>query len=500
MRILSRYLVRQHVAPFVFAVTALTGIMLLSQIAKRLPMLVGKGLPWTVIVEFFVLTVPYLIAMTIPMSVLVAVLYTFNRLATDSEITAFRASGISLRQLVRPVLVAATGVAVFAFAFGDQVLPRTNHELRKLMTDIGRTKPTFSLKEHIVNEVQRGRVFLRTARIDQATYWMRDVTIYQMSDQNSTKILYADSGRIGFAPNQEDLHLSLYEGSVHDFDRSDPEVFRRTPFDNYLIKLEGIGSGDFVRREGDTYHGDRELGVCQLEDVVRNARRDQITAQRRAQTAERNGLRSLVGLTQLEPDTVVALPTASWYCRLWAAVLPEPLEAQTPGPTSGSQESAPLRPQVREIKQPTGRAYFSGVTNRSRMNEARIQRDRARGSQTRAAAYQVELQKKYAIPAACIVFVLVCVPVGLWFPGSGLGLVIGAGMSIFAVYYVGLIGGESLANRLVVSPFLAMWTPNIVFGLLGALALWQLSRQGVNARGGESRQWQKTARGSESQA
>jgi len=487
MRILSRYVVRQHIAPFGFAVTALTGIMLLSQIAKRLPMLIGKGLPWTVIVEFFVLTLPYLIAMTIPMSVLVAVLYTFNRLATDSEITGFRAGGVSLRQLVRPVLVAATGVAVFAFLFGDQVLPRTNHELRKLMTDIGRTKPTFSLKEHIVNEVQRGRVFLRAARIDQSTYRMRDVTIYEMSDRNSTKILYADSGRIGFAPNQEDLHLSLYDGSVHDFDRSDPGLFRWTPFHNYLIKLEDVGS-EFMRNEGDTYHSDRELGICELEEVVRTSQRDQWIAERRAQAAERNGLRELVGLTPVQPDTAVPRPRRSWYCGLWALVTPAPLQAQEVQSIPPPQQT--VSPRFREITQPTGRAFVSGQGARSRMNEARIQRDRARGSENRAAAYQIEVQKKYAIPAACIVFVLVCVPVGLRFPGSGLGLVIGAGMSIFSVYYVGLIGGESLAERLSLSPFLAMWTPNIVFGMFGLVALWRLSRQGVNTRGGESR-WRR---------
>ena len=91
MRILNRYLVKQHIAPFVFSLAAMTGFMLLNQIARRLPMLLGKGLPWTIIVEFFLLTIPYLVAMTISMSVLVAVLHTFGRLTDDSEITAFRA-------------------------------------------------------------------------------------------------------------------------------------------------------------------------------------------------------------------------------------------------------------------------------------------------------------------------------------------------------------------------------------------------------------------------
>src|SRR5712671_3153643 len=141
MRILSRYLLKQHLTPFVFAFGALTSFLLLNQIAKKFSDLVGKDLPWSVIIEVFVLALPFLIAMTLPMAVLVAVLFAFSRLAADNEFTAARAGGVSLGQLVMPVLVAATGVAFAAFMFLDHVLPRTNHQLRTLQTDIGRKKP-----------------------------------------------------------------------------------------------------------------------------------------------------------------------------------------------------------------------------------------------------------------------------------------------------------------------------------------------------------------------
>ncbi len=485
MRILSRYLLKQHAAPFAFALTALTSFMLVNQIAKRFGELVGKGLPWTIIVEFFVLTIPYLVAMTISMSVLVAVLHTFSRLAGDSEITAIRAGGVSVGKLIRPVLAGGALVAVAAFLFGDQVLPRTNHRLRVLMMDIGRTKPTFSLKEHVINEVQRGRVFLRAAQIDQATYRMRDVTIYRLTNQHSTRIVYADSGRIAFAPNQEDLQLTLFNGSVHETDRANPGSFQRTSYETYLITLNGIGS-EFIRREGDSYYGDRELGVCDLESVFRNALREEWAAARRAEAAERNGLRALVGLQVLEPDTAAPEARPSLYCRVLATLLPAELEAQQPGTRVQTRE--PLRENVRaRFNAPMSRSSVAGLSPRSRMNEIRIHRDRAHSAKVRAAVYLVEFHKKYAIPAACIVFVLVGVPVALRFPGSGLGMVIGAGLAIFGIYYVGLIAGESLANRLAISPFLAMWTPNIVFGVLGSLALWRVGRQGINSRGGGGR-------------
>ena len=128
--------------PLVFALTALTSLLLLQYIAKRFGDLVGKGLPWSVILEFLGLSVPLTVALSLPMAVLVATLYAFSRLAAENEITAMRASGVSLRNVLTPVLWAALGVMIFMVFFNDQVLPRANHKLRTLQGDIAQKKPT----------------------------------------------------------------------------------------------------------------------------------------------------------------------------------------------------------------------------------------------------------------------------------------------------------------------------------------------------------------------
>ena len=166
MRLLSRYLLRQLAAPFLFALAALTSLMLLSQIAKKFGALVGKGLPWGVIGEVFALSLPFIVAMTLPMAVLLAVLYAFSHLAADNEITAMRASGISVYQILAPVLAWGVFMSAFNFAFVDQVLPRTNARLRGLLIDIGRKKPTLELREQVINEVPPSQYFLRAGRID----------------------------------------------------------------------------------------------------------------------------------------------------------------------------------------------------------------------------------------------------------------------------------------------------------------------------------------------
>src|SRR5439155_1765524 len=90
VKIIGKYVLKEHVGPFVFASTALTSFMLLQYVAKKFGELVGKGLETRVIVEFMALSVPFTVEMTLPMAVLVSVLYSFSRLAAENEITAMK--------------------------------------------------------------------------------------------------------------------------------------------------------------------------------------------------------------------------------------------------------------------------------------------------------------------------------------------------------------------------------------------------------------------------
>src|SRR3954449_4857352 len=128
VKIINRYVLREHVGPFVFALSALTSLLLLQYIARKFGDLVGKGLSWQVITEFLLLSIPFTLAMTLPMAVLVSVLYAFSRLAGENEITALKAGGISSRSLMWPSVIWASALAVFMLWFNDQLLPKANHE------------------------------------------------------------------------------------------------------------------------------------------------------------------------------------------------------------------------------------------------------------------------------------------------------------------------------------------------------------------------------------
>jgi lipopolysaccharide export system permease protein len=485
--ILSRYLLRLHVAPFLFALGTVTGLMLLNQIVKQLGSLVGKGLPPGVIIELFALSIPFIIAMTLPMAVLVAVLHTFSQLAAENETTALQASGVSLSRLVRPVFIAGMAFAVAAFLWSDQVLPRTNHALRTLMTDIQRVKPTFTLREQIVNEVQPGTFFLRAARIDQATNRLRDVTIYDLQDPDRQRSIVADSGHMASTPGGTDLYLTLKSGAILEVRRDDPTQFNRTEFTTNVIRVRNVGN-ELERTIEDNYRSDREMSTCQMDSVIRGADADARYAAARAEVAVTNDLRQALGLaTVTVSDSVRRVPPPSWYCRTVARVTaflsPAPLAAQERVPPPRGRQGPQRRGGSASRPPPVVNVSPPQNPNASPMYQAESQN--ARSSYQLAAQYRVEYHKKYAIAAAALVFVLVGIPLALRFPRGGVGLVIGASLSVFGLFYIGLIGGEELGDRLIVSPFWAMWAPNFLCTILGLIGLRLVRTHSGTTRGGD---------------
>ena len=98
--------------------------------------------------------------------------------------------------------------------------------------------------------------------------------------------------------------------------------------------------------------------------------------------------------------------------------------------------------------------------------------------------YDNQIHKLFAIAVACVIFVFLGAPIALRFPRGGVGMVLGVSLGAFAIYYIGLIAGEPLAQRGTLSPFLAMWASNILFGIVGVFLLSRLGRESSTSRGG----------------
>jgi lipopolysaccharide export system permease protein len=600
VRIISRYVLREHAGPLVFSLTALTSLLLLNYIAKQFGNLVGKGLPWSVIGEFFALSVPFTVAMTLPMAVLVSTLYAFSRLAAENEITALKASGVGFGRTLVPVMVASSIIALVMLGFNDQVLPRANQRLATLQTDIARTKPSFALDEQVINEVIPGRIFLRANHIDEATSDLREVTIYDLSDQQRRRTIYADSGTMALTPDYRDLQLRLFDGYMMEIPRADPAQLQRLYFEQDLIRVKGVGN-TFQQSEGDGFKSDREMSICEMQETAERAWREgndvraglQRQLVRVVHEAAAGEPLDSAALPPLEPPTSLG----SAYCAALAAVAGAPDTTRLPGGTSDGSDAAET-PAVaaavpagldtagadsagadsvradraasagsetarRDTTRTADTAKANAAARRRAESRARAaaqrqdsadfaaaQRLRARPANVRSGtglippsagipssgmtsgagayaamgafdatrpideisgtldlavarlgeaertmnAYEVEIQKKFALAFACIIFGLLGAPIALRFPRGGVGLVISVSLGVFALYYVGLIAGESLGDRGVVPPALAMWAANIILGAVALLLLARIGKEGATARGGDAGELLETLR------
>lgn len=495
MRLLDRYILRQLIAPFLFSLAALTSIMLLNQVARRFGALVGKGLPWSVIGEVFALSIPFIVAMTLPMAVLTAVLYTFTHLAADNEITAIRAGGISIPQLVAPVLVTGVLVAAVNFGFTDQILPRSNTRLRSLLVDIGRKKPTFELREQVINDLGQEGISLRATRIDPISGRMQGVTIFDLGNQSGRRIIYADSGRMAMTPDGTDLSLRLFDGVIHEFKVAEPEVFQLTEFQVNDIRVANV-TNLLERNSMDAVRGDREMTTCEMLGVIRTQERDAREAALERRHLLYRDLRSLLGLPEPPPPPELAVKPAGGYCNALSLTFGT-LSVKTAEAQSLAQDSV-LRARLLEKKKGYTRTvtpgeYVDSLTPLVPLPGVRISgwaevANATQGgiaAQKEADRFAVEVHKKWSISVACVVFVLVGIPMALRFPRGGMGLVIGGGLGVFSIYYIALIGGEALGDRGIISPAVAMWSPNVIFLFIGLYGMYKVNRESGSTRGGD---------------
>jgi lipopolysaccharide export system permease protein len=511
VKILTRYVLKEHLGPLTFALTALTSLLLLNYIAKNFGELVGKGLPWGVIAEFFVLSVPFTFAMTLPMAVLVAVLYAFSRLASENEITAMRASGVGMTRLTIPVLISAAFLAVGMVAFNDQVLSRSNHRLATLQRDIFRTRPTFALKEQVINTLQEGRLYLRAGRIERGSSHMKEVVVYDLGDPTRRRTIIADSGEIGFAPNRRDLFMTLYDGVMQEVPTQERGQLTRLFYRQDRIRVAGVGS-QFEESRMQQGKSDREMTICEMTAAVTAAETRRDLAGNDYKRIEAEAARAR-GREMADPPPWKAkrqVTLGSLYCSLVSRLgLPGVKEARAAGRQgrgagaagrdsataarqNGAARAAVANPPA--VAPPAGplsvapRSSTPGVDSaeaqlfKSRLNDAREQMETHEKTRDR---YLVEIHKKFSLAMACLIFVLVGAPIALRFPRGGVGLVIGVSLGIFAMYYVGLIGGEALADRSIISPFWGMWGVNVVMSVLGVIMTARMGREGETGRGGD---------------
>lgn len=265
-KIIHKYVARELVGPFVFAVTVATFVLLLARIFNMVELIITKGVPVFTVAELFAYYVPALLAMTVPGAMLIATLMAFGRLAGDNEITAMKSSGISLYTVILPVAVIGLFLTAFTYFFLDRVVPVSNHRFKNLMLDIGMKRPDLNVRERVfIRDFPGYELYIN--EIDERTGELTDVTVFRSEGGKLQSIIIAKEGRIFPEAKPGYIVLELYDGEMHEVDPEHPDTYRRLRFESQQVNLEF--NSEMVRTMS-TAKGDREMTVGEMMNEVRS--------------------------------------------------------------------------------------------------------------------------------------------------------------------------------------------------------------------------------------
>lgn len=476
---LWRYILRAHAGPFFFANAIIIFLFLLQFLMKSAGDLVGKGLGIFVILELIALNLAWMLVLAVPMSVLVATLMAFGRLAADNETTIMRASGMSLYRMMFPVVMVTALVTWGLVYFNNAILPEANIRLRTLMTDIVRIKPTLTLRSGVFTseeEIPNYRILVRRAHDDDGR--LEGVTIYDLSRPDKHVVVTAREGRVNFSRDYTKIFMDLEEGEIHDLTLSDMKPYRTLEFARHRVAIPASGFG-FQRSDASTaQRDDRTMSADMMRAIVDSIGRTsdaglaEFTTRMRDQVASYlDGRPHLVAPAPMPPPSGGAdafvrpggPATSPQNGTMDAFVRPsDTLAAAAPIPTRDDTLGARYRARI-DLRQ-----MQSEVAGRATMRAY---------EQEMQDKYRVEIYKKYSIPFACMVFVLIGAPLGMMARKGGFGMGAGLSLGFFLFYWAFLIGGEKLADRTVLSPFWGMWAANIVLGAAGIVFTVRAARE-----------------------
>ncbi len=361
---LDRYILGEILGPLGLGFLVYTFILLIRFLFQSAEMIIRRGLPASTVGELLMLTLPNIVVLTLPMSLLFGILIAVGRLSSDSELVAMRSSGISLLTLYRPILLLSATFTVLNTLLMVYALPWGNHALQQLRLEITTKSISQQVQPRVFYEEWEGKVLYVFETPPGEDRWKGVFLAESIPSSADNEITIADWGEVRVEPDGERVVLRLYNAIRHKVNLSSPdryEVSRHRKLD--LILEEQFTSG---------------------------------------QKAKISVSKSIRELTLPELSEIAGDPTASVE-----------------------------------------------------------QRNLAR----------VEIQKKFSIPAACLVFGLFALPLGINNRRGGKASGFALSIGVILLYYVLLSNGEEAARYGKLPGWIAMWAPNVLLAGCGLFLL-----------------------------
>ncbi|MBL8026654.1 MAG: LptF/LptG family permease, partial [Fibrobacteres bacterium] len=393
----------------------------------------NKGLSVFDVLNLFILNMAWMVALSLPMAVLISTLIAYGRMAGDNEIVAFKAAGIHPIKVIAPSIIISMIVGAGLVWFNDRVLPEANHKAAALITDISQRKPVAFIEEGYVIESFPGYRLL-IGRISPLSGELHDVRIYHR-DRDKQTLTFAEKGRLDYLNSGTIVKLTLYNGESHQEGGNAPDDYFRTIFKEQSVYLDNETSQNNIA--GDHMRGDREMSVKMMNEKIKtfksDAERERQEIKKLMETTPSRKIDSLAGVAETAHFSFGNISYAA-------------------------QQNCYNEERRRQLQLERHSFYLAN-------------------SERQISKYGVEIHKKFSIPVACLVFALIGAPLGIMARTGGLGAGSFYSIAFFVIYWIFLIGGETLADNMIVPPWLAMWSPNLIVGGIGGWLLVRMIKE-----------------------
>lgn len=222
MKTLHLYLTRQVLISLLMTVGVFTFVLLLGNVMKEIiALLVSRQVTLGLVGKAVGLLIPYVMAYVLPFGMLTAVLLVFGRFSADQELTAVRASGVSLVSMVTPILLLSLALCALCALFNLWVAPLCRNAYKNLIFEHGgRTLSTLITEDRFIDEIPGKILYIRKKNGEE----LEDIRIYNLKTNEITERVAAGSGKIHYNPQNQTIHFELTDVLVEHRLETDPKA------------------------------------------------------------------------------------------------------------------------------------------------------------------------------------------------------------------------------------------------------------------------------------
>ena len=264
MNTLNKYLIKQSFIPFVLSVGVITTVLFLQFLMRAIDRFLGKGLDVVIILEYLYLNLAWIIALSVPMSLLISSVMTYGRMSQENEITALKSAGVNLFSIIKPALWFGSIVGFLLCLFNNFILPDMNYNARLLARDIYQKKPELTIEPgYFVDMIPQYTMIVK--ELDGNEF--KDVKIFSKNTQSEQTTIYAERGSL--ESKDGIITVNLQNGEIHEIDLENYDHYRKIKFGTHQII---ISMNDLLlNRTSESNRTDREMKVpAMIEKIQQN--------------------------------------------------------------------------------------------------------------------------------------------------------------------------------------------------------------------------------------